>query len=260
VRWVTGIAVAATVGRYVLPRDALLGMSSKTAFAVLGALIVVCTVTVLVQRARGAAEAERARVVRDLHDGAQQRLVHAVITLKLARRALRNGGDTDTLMAEALVHAEQAIRELRELAHGILPGAVTRGGLQPGVEAFVARLPLRVAVDVRVERLSPALEANAYFIVAETLTNVVKHARASTAQVFARVQHGTLVLDVRDDGIGGARIDGGPGLRGLRDRAESLGGRMRVESPPGRGTVVGVRLPIQDRSAQPPLTSLAPVV
>jgi signal transduction histidine kinase len=115
-------------------------------------------------------------------------------------------------------------------------------------------------VDVRVERLSPALEANAYFIVAETLTNVVKHARASTAQVFARVQYGTLVLDVRDDGIGGARIDGGPGLRGLRDRAESLGGRMRVESPPGRGTVVGVRLPIQDRSAQPQSPSLAPVV
>jgi signal transduction histidine kinase len=259
-RALAGAVVVAALGRYALPGSGRLGISSDTAFAVLALVIVACTVVVLAQQARGAAEAERARVVRDLHDGAQQRLVHAVISLKLARRALRSGGDTDALMAEALVHAEQAIRELRELAHGTMPGAVTRGGLRPGVEALVARLPLRVAVDIRVGRLGPTLESNAYFIVAEALTNVVKHAGATTAEVSARVHHGTLILDVRDDGIGGARVDGGPGLCGLRDRAESLGGQLRIHSPPERGTVVTVRLPALDRAARAASRSLASVV
>jgi signal transduction histidine kinase len=233
------------------PRADRMMLSSGAAGFGLGLVLLLSTLTTLVQRARDAAESERARVVRDLHDGAQQRLVHAVITLKLAQRALRTGGDTESLMAEALEHAEQAISELRELAHGVQPPAVTQGGLRAGVESLVARTPVRVVVDVRVRRLPAALETNAYFIVAEALTNVVKHARASAAVVRARVVDGCLRIQVRDDGVGGARIDGGPGLRGLRDRAESLGGMLRVESPMGGGTLLTVRLPLPTERIQP---------
>jgi signal transduction histidine kinase len=119
------------------------------------------------------------------------------------------------------------------------------------VESLAARAPVPVAIDVRVGRLPAAVETNAYFMVAEALTNVVKHARASAAVVRAVVVDGALRLQVRDDGVGGARIDGGPGLRGLRDRAESLGGRMRVESPMGAGTLVTVRLPLPAERVQP---------
>ena len=125
------------------------------------------------------------RVVRDLHDGAQQRLVHTIITLKLAQRRSRGPSDAEALVAEALETAERAIAELRELAHGILPSVLTHGGLRAGVNAFVARLDLPVDVDVSSERLPPDIEASAYFIVAEALTNVVKHARATRATVRA---------------------------------------------------------------------------
>jgi signal transduction histidine kinase len=258
-RWavVLGAALALAVGcRLGAPRADHLMLSSPTAGFGLGLVLLLSTLTTLIQRARDAAEAERARVVRDLHDGAQQRLVHAVITLKLAQRALRTGGDAEALMSEALDHAEEAISELRELAHGVQPPAVSQGGLRAGVESLAARAPVRVVVDVSVRRLPAPLETNAYFIVAEALTNVAKHARASAAVVRARVVDGQLRLQVRDDGVGGARIDGGPGLRGLRDRAESLGGRMRVESPMGGGTLVTVRLPlgperVEPRRAQP---------
>jgi signal transduction histidine kinase len=234
-----------------MPRADKLMLSSGAAGIGLGLVLVLSALTTLMQRARDAAETERARVVRDLHDGAQQRMVHAVITLKLAQRALRNGGDTGSLMAEALTHAEQAISDLRELAHGVQPPAVSQGGLRAGVESLAERAPVRVTIDVNVGRLAPSVETNAYFIVAEALTNVAKHARASVAIVRAKVADGMLRLHVRDDGVGGARIDGGPGLRGLRDRVESLGGRMRVESPVGGGTLIAVLLPLPARVERP---------
>jgi signal transduction histidine kinase len=191
-----------------------------------------------------AAEAERARVVRDLHDGAQQRLVHTVIALRLAHRTLRNGGNSERLVEEAISHAEQAIRELRELAHGILPDAVTRHGLRKGIESLATRVPVDVKLEITAARLTPAVEANAYFLVAEALTNVVKHARARAVDVRALVSGGTLRIEVRDDGTGGAQLDGGPGLQGMRERIESLGGRLRIESPWGGGTLVMARLPL----------------
>src|SRR5207302_1421216 len=140
-----------------------------------------------------AADESRRRIERDLHDGAQQRLVHAVIALKLALQALSNGeANADELVAEALRHAEQANVELRELAHGILPAALTRGGLRAGIDGLVSRVSLPVSLDVSVERLPAAVEATAYFIVSEALTNVVKHARAAGARVTARVERGEL--------------------------------------------------------------------
>jgi signal transduction histidine kinase len=191
-----------------------------------------------------AADESRRRIERDLHDGAQQRLVNAVIVLKLALRALAHSdGNSEELVTEALRHAEQANAELRELAHGILPAVLTRGGLPAGVEALVSRLSLPVSVDMTVERLPAGLEATAYFVVSEALTNVIKHARATSAAVTATVRGGQLRVEVRDDGIGGARLGLG-GLRGLEDRVSALDGRLVLESPSGGGTRLSALLPV----------------
>ena len=186
----------------------------------------------------------RRRVVRDLHDGAQQRLVHAIISLKLAQQALReNDGTAESLVDEALENAEQGNAELRNLAHGILPPLLTRGGLRSGVDAMVGRLDLPVDVDVTSERFGEEIEASAYFFVAEALTNVVKHAHAGHAEVTASVEDGMLYVTVRDDGIGGAD-PGGHGLVGIADRVMALGGRLEIESPAGGGTLLTAELPL----------------
>jgi signal transduction histidine kinase len=191
-----------------------------------------------------AGDEARRRVVRDLHDGAQQRLVHTIVTLKLAQRALRAGDTTaESLVAEAREHAEHGNAELRELAHGLLPAVLTHGGLRAGVEAVVPRLDLPVQVDVPAERFPAEIEASAYFIVAEALTNVVKHANAGRAEVRASVEDSTLHIEVRDDGIGGAD-PGGHGLVGIADRATALGGRVRIENPADGGTLVDATLPL----------------
>jgi signal transduction histidine kinase len=196
-------------------------------------------------RVIAAADQERRRVVRDLHDGAQQRLVHAVITLKLARRALQKDDDNaDELLDEALSHAERANFELRELAHGILPTVLTRDGLQASVETLAGDISLPVGVDVSVGRLTPAVEATAYFVVCEALTNVVKHARAHSVEVGAHVTDGILRIEVHDDGVGGARLDGGSGLLGVADRLSALNGKLEVESPSGAGTSIVATLPV----------------
>jgi PAS domain S-box-containing protein len=186
----------------------------------------------------------RRRVVRDLHDGAQQHLVHTIVTLKLAQRALTEDGErTEALLAQALDHAEQGNAELRELAHGILPSVLTRGGLLAGVDALTSRLDLDVRVDIMRTRLPPEIEASAYFIVAEALTNVVKHSQAQSADVVAAVGDGRLRVEVCDDGIGGADPDS-HGLLGIRDRVAALGGQLRIDSPPGAGTVLIAELPV----------------
>jgi PAS domain S-box-containing protein len=199
-------------------------------------------------RARLLAEGDEARrrVVRDLHDGAQQRLVHTIITLKLANRAVqeKQAERVEALVGEALEHAQQGKTELRELAHGLLPAALTHGGLRAGVDAVAARLDLPVEVDVPAQRFPTEIERSAYFIVSESLTNVVKHAQARHAEVRAFVYDGMLRVEVRDDGIGGADPDG-HGLIGLRDRATALGGRLDIENP-ARGTLVVAMLPLRE--------------
>ena len=193
-----------------------------------------------------AADDERRRVVRDLHDGAQQRLVHTVVTLEMARQALESEGtDASALVTEALDHARRATNELRELSHGILPSVLTANGLRAGVGALASRAPVPVDVDVSVGRLPAEIEATAYFVVAEALTNVAKHADARSASVSAHVEDAMLTVAVRDDGVGGARTDGS-GLLGLRDRIAALDGRLRVESPPEGGTLVAAALPVPD--------------
>jgi signal transduction histidine kinase len=197
-----------------------------------------------------ATDDERRRVVRDLHDGAQQRLVHTLIKLKQARSALREEEEAGPLVGEAVEQAEQANAELRELAHGILPAVLTRGGLNAGVDALASRMPVPVKVGVSVGRLPSAVEATAYFVVAEALTNVAKHARAEHAAVMARVEDGTLRVQVSDDGVGGARADG-TGLLGLRDRIAAHDGSLRVESPAEGGTLVAAAIPLNGASGSP---------
>jgi signal transduction histidine kinase len=199
-----------------------------------------------------AGDEARRHVVRDLHDGAQQRLVHAIVTLKLAQRSFREGdGKAESLVGEALKHAQQGNAELRELAHGILPAVLTRGGLGAGVNALVTRLDLPVHVEVPADRLQADIEASAYFIVAEALTNVVKHAHATRAEVRASVGDGLLRIDIRDDGSGGAD-PAGHGLVGMNDRVTALGGRLQIESPEGGGTRVTVALPLSMPPREPP--------
>jgi signal transduction histidine kinase len=198
-------------------------------------------------RIAAAADDERRRVVRDLHDGAQQRLVHTVVTLKLARRALEHEAEAaPRLVTEALHQAQGATVELRELAHGIMPAVLTRGGLRAGVDALASRMPVPVENDVSVGRLPATIEATAYFVVAEALTNVAKHAHAGHAAVTAQVEDDTLAVQVRDDGVGGAQPDG-TGLLGLADRLAVLDGRLRVDSPADGGTVVAASIPLAGR-------------
>ena len=202
-------------------------------------------------RIAAAADDERRRVVRDLHDGAQQRLVHTVITLQLAQQAMaKEIENAPLLVREALEHAEQAIAEVRELAHGILPAVLTHGGLPAAIDALASRAPVRVEIDVSVGRLPAPIEATAYFVVAEALTNVARHAAAGHAEVVARIENSMLRVEVRDDGVGGAS-PAGTGLVGLADRLAVFDGRLEVDSPPGAGTrlTATIPLPRSDRSA-----------
>jgi signal transduction histidine kinase len=192
-----------------------------------------------------AADEQRRRVVRDLHDGAQQRLVHTVVTLKQARDIVgKDAAAATELMDEARSHGQQAMKELRELAHGILPAALTRGGLRTGLAALVSRASVPVTFDVPAVRFVASVEATAYFVVAEALTNVAKHAHADEAWVTIAVDQGCLVVEVRDDGVGGARAHG-PGLVGMQDRIAALEGWLHVDSPPGGGTLITAAIPVR---------------
>jgi signal transduction histidine kinase len=185
--------------------------------------------------------------VLDLHDGAQQRLVHTVLMLKIAEGELRDqDGRASELVTEALAHAQSATAEVRELAHGILPSVLTHGGLPAATHALASRMTVPVEVDVSASRLPEQIEATAYFVVAEALTNVAKHACAQHATVTGRVDNGALRIEVRDDGQGGARTEGS-GLIGLHDRVATLDGTLTVDSPPGGGTVVTATIPLPAR-------------
>jgi signal transduction histidine kinase len=198
-------------------------------------------------RARGvdAAEAERRRIERDLHDGAQQRLVAVAMTLGRVRTKL----DTDpaavrALIDEAHTDAKLAVAELRDLARGIFPAVLGDRGLDAALSALAARCPVPVAVSVTVEPRPPtAVESTAYFIVAESLTNVAKHASATSVAVSVWRERDVVTVRVADDGTGGASVAAGGGLAGLADRAATIDGVMTVTSPVGGPTVVTAELP-----------------
>jgi PAS domain S-box-containing protein len=192
-----------------------------------------------------AGDAERRRLERNLHDGAQQRLVSLALNLRLAARAC---DPDDELSRDAFERAgeelAQALEELRELARGIHPAVLSDRGLAPAIEALAARTPVPVSFVIDLEeRLPEPVEAAAYYVVAESLTNAAKHSHASEVRVRIARENGLARIEVADDGIGGAATDGGSGLRGLVDRVEALGGRLRLESPLGEGTKVHAEIP-----------------
>jgi len=201
------------------------------------------------QRIIEAADAERRRIERDLHDGAQQRLIAVAVTLGLAESRI----ETDPkgaaeLIAQAREEAQLAVKELRELARGIHPAVLSDHGLAAALESLASRAPVPVEVTgVPSAPVGEAVEAAAYFVTAEALTNIAKHAHAEHAFVELNLECDALRVEIRDDGIGGADPSGS-GLHGLCDRVEALDGRLEVESPPGNGTTVRVVLPLTNGS------------
>jgi signal transduction histidine kinase len=191
-----------------------------------------------------AADEQRRRVVRDLHDGAQQRLVQVSLALQRAERRQDLSPELRRLVADGVRLTRTAIDELRELAHGIHPAILTHHGLAAAIEALADRAPLPVDIRVTDERHPAAIESAAYFVTAEALTNVAKYADASWARVTARRCDRRLVLVVEDDGAGGARPGPGGGLSGLADRVAALDGALTIESPPGAGTRVRAEFPL----------------
>ncbi|HEX5148093.1 MAG TPA: histidine kinase [Candidatus Limnocylindrales bacterium] len=193
-----------------------------------------------------AGDAERRRVERDLHDGAQQRLVALTLALRLARTRLGDDADPAVRLSleQASDEAKAALAELRELARGIHPQILTEAGLHAAIESLAARTSATVAVDIDPDaRFAPAVEAIAYFVVSESLANIVKHAEAATVQVRAGWQDGILTVEVADDGRGGADPRTGTGLRGLLDRVSAADGTLDVVSPSGGGTRIVARIP-----------------
>jgi signal transduction histidine kinase len=202
--------------------------------------------TSLPARLVAAQDEARRRLERNLHDGAQQRLVGISLALRLALGKLP--GDPEAgreLVAAAADELARALEELRELARDIHPAQLTDRGLAPAVRALALRVPVRIELrDLPEERLPPAVEAAAYFVVAESLTNAAKHARATAVSVAFRRGSGDAWIEVADDGCGGADPALGSGLRGLADRVEALDGKLSVVSPPGGGTVVSAAFPV----------------
>jgi signal transduction histidine kinase len=204
-------------------------------------------------RARIVATADqtRRRIERDLHDGAQQRLVSLALRLRMAQAAPPGPDELAAQLGDLATQVTSALDELRELARGIHPAILTEGGLPPALKALARRAGVPVKLDVRLDgRLPEQIEIAAYYLVAEALTNAAKHAQASVAHVTVDTAEGdagsgdVLRVRVHDDGRGGADLTGGSGLLGLKDRAEALGGRLMVLSATGAGTSVKAELPL----------------
>ena len=200
-----------------------------------------------------AGDEARRRIERNLHDGAQQRLVGVSLTLRLCETAFADAGpEAKQLLEHAKEELKGALAELRELARGIHPAILTDRGLVAALEMLVARAGLPVELSASLdERLPGPVEAAAFYIVAEALANVAKHADASSARVRAGRAGGHLVLEIADDGVGGAGEDTGSGLRGLADRVDALGGTLELASPPGAGTTLTARIPLRETSGAP---------
>jgi signal transduction histidine kinase len=219
-------------------------------------------VEVRASRARivSAADEQRRRVERDLHDGAQQQLVTAALLLRLARQRFDSLPEQDAALASYLTRSagglDDALRELRDLARGIHPAVLSEAGLVPALRVLASRAPQRIELHtepgteldaVAVPALPASVEATSYFVAAEAVTNALKHARASTIRIALHQDECALRLEVSDDGCGGADASGGTGLLGLRDRVSALDGELSVCSTPGAGTTIRVVLPLERR-------------
>jgi PAS domain S-box-containing protein len=198
------------------------------------------------RRIVAAADEARRRIERDLHDGAQQRLVSTVVLLKLMRQKLGDAdGPVAEMVDEALSNAERGMDEVREIAHGIHPRILSSGGLGPALKTLAHDSPVPVTVDMRTDaRLPENVEVTAYYVASEALTNAAKHAHASEVRITVDVDERRIVLVIRDDGVGGADPSRGSGLIGLHDRVAALGGALAVRGAPGAGTVLTAHIPL----------------
>jgi signal transduction histidine kinase len=195
-------------------------------------------------RILSAADEARRRLERDLHDGAQQRLVLAAMRMKEAQAEAR-GTVAEQLVADAFELLQQGLIELRDLARGIHPAALSERGLAAALDDLAAASPEPVELQVLQGRVAPAAEAAIYFTVAEALTNVAKHSHAALVSVQVDLEGGEIIARVADDGVGGARVTAGSGLCGLYDRLDAIGGTLTVESPAGEGTTICARIPLR---------------
>jgi signal transduction histidine kinase len=196
------------------------------------------------QRVVEAGQEERKRLERNLHDGAQQRLVALSLDLQMLEKRVGDDPEARALVDQARSEIKLSLGELRDIAHGLHPAVVTGHGLEVALQTLVARAPVPVTLTVAVDgRLDEPVEVTAYYVVSESLANIGKHAQASKATVSAMRSNGELVVEVVDDGVGGADTEGGTGLRGLADRVEALEGRLRVWTPHGGGTRVRAEMP-----------------
>jgi signal transduction histidine kinase len=196
-----------------------------------------------------AADETRRQIQRDLHDGAQQRLVSLSLALRGAEAMAPPENDQlASQLAQVQKGLAEALDELRELSRGIHPAILSEGGLVPALKALARRSAVPVKLEVEVdERLADPVEVGGYYVVSEALTNAAKHAEASKVEVRARANDGVLELTIDDDGVGGADPAQGSGLTGLADRVEALGGTIAIASPPGEGTSLRVELPLGGR-------------
>jgi signal transduction histidine kinase len=188
-----------------------------------------------------AGDTARRRLERDLHDGAQSRIVTVMLKLRLAQMKVEGSSEAAELLDEATADLRASLEELRELARGIHPAILTDRGLAAALGALAERAP--VPVSLSVDDVPRAVEAAIYFVVAEGLTNVAKYAHASSATVAVRRDASGVSVEIADDGVGGADVAAGSGLRGLTDRVDALDGRLSVESPPGGGTRLRAEIP-----------------
>jgi signal transduction histidine kinase len=243
-----GIAVVATTEPEPLPPDT---EARIVEFAELVATAIAAATTraeLIASRARivAAADDARRRLERDIHDGAQQRLVSLGLKLRLAEDSVPpERDDLKSMLSEAVSGLTDVFQDLQEISRGIHPATLSTGGLRAAFKTLARRSPVPVDLDITLEeRLPDSVEVAAYYVVAEALTNAAKHARASEVKVQARVTDTSLDLLVADDGVGGADSGKGSGLIGLKDRIEALGGNLRVASPAGGGTTLSITIPV----------------
>jgi len=239
--------IAVGSGQGPLPPDTEQRMSEFTELVATAVANAQSRAELMTSRARivAASDETRRRIERDLHDGAQQRLVALALRLRMAADPSTERGEPRTEMAAAAAELMGVVDELREISRGIHPAILSKAGLRPALRALGRRSVVPVELDVRVDgRLSESVEVGVYYVVSEMLANAEKHACASVVEVSAEAADGMLRVRVRDDGVGGADPARGSGLLGLKDRIEALGGTFAVHSPVGRGTTVTCEVPV----------------
>jgi signal transduction histidine kinase len=244
-----GVVIVASALEQPLPADTEERLAGFTELAATAIANAEAQAALTASRARivAAADTTRRRIERDLHDGAQQRLVSLALQLRSAQAAMPAEDSELAAQLDPVADGLTAVLdELREIARGIHPAALAEGGLPPALKSLARRsaVPVRLDVQAAHERFPEPIEIAAYYVVCEALTNAVKHASATVIDVQVTIEAGVLRVRVCDDGHGGADLTRGTGLVGLTDRVEALGGRLWLHSPPGAGTTVATELPL----------------